>query len=96
MAKVCLLPEEIAVLKKVRDSRIPSVFKTDYLDFLLAVENIGFITEGILAGKKIDYDLTEDYNALQAGVDLSKLDEDAKEYYNGLIAVYNIFKKYYS
>ena len=95
MLKICLLPEEKAVLKKLRDSRIPSIFKTDYLDFLLTVENINYLAEDILNGKKIDYDLSKDYDALQVRVDTSKLDEGAKEYYQNLIAVLTIFKKYY-
>lgn len=95
MAKICLLPEERAILKKVRNSRIPSIFKTDYFDFLLTVENINYLAEGILNGKKIDYDLSEDYNAFRAAIDTNKLDESAKEYYQNLITVFTIFKKFY-
>ena len=95
MSKLCLLPEEKAVLKKVQDGNIPCIFKTDYLDFLLTVENINYLAEDILNGKKINYDLSEDFKALQVGVDTNKLDEDAKEYYQNLVAVFNIFKKHY-
>ena len=95
MHKICLLSEEKAVLKEVQDSKIPSIFKTNYLDFLLTVENINCLAEDILNGKRISYDFSDEFNALQVGVDTNQLDEDTKEYYRKLIAVFAIFKKYY-
>ena len=96
MTKFKLLSNEIDMIINLKNSRIPEIFKSDYLDHLLTVENIHFyLTEDLLSRKTIKYDLTEEFKDLQKTITLEKLDENAKHYYSNLVSVFEIYKKYY-
>ena len=95
MSRSKLLPSEIETIKKLQESRIPWAFKDEYLDFLLTVENIAwYLTEDLLSKKKIG-DWSEDFKIVMGAIKIEDLDEDAKQYYSKLVAVMEIYNKYY-
>ena len=72
-------------------------YRSDYLDFLLTVENISFsLVADLLSGKKIGYDLPDDFKELQEAIKIRDLDDSAKKFYTNLVSVIEIYNKYYA
>ncbi len=99
--------QERLILINFRKLRIPSIFKEDYIDYMLFIEEVDFyVCETLLKKKEIttkDYEwIISDsnnghcpcFNDFLKGVKKSDLDENAKIYYDEILRVMNIFTKY--
>ena len=97
MKKFKLTSEEKEVVTKLKNDRIPGVFKDIYVDHLLTVEAaVMFVADDLLKGKSITYECgtPEDFAELQKAIEVDKLDKPSREFYLGLVKVFEIFKKY--
>lgn len=92
--------EERSIVKKLTSSRIPSIFKNEYIDYLLMIENVDFyICEVLLKGKKMseaDYnEAISDYTIIMENIDKANLDSETKVYFHNYKQAIEIMKKYY-
>ena len=89
--------EELMTIERIANSKIPWVFKDDYLDFLIIVENIVFATEDLLKNKfkkssKFGCFVSE-FAELKKAVDVNRLNREDADYFSDLERVTQIFKK---
>lgn len=69
--------DEVKLIKKFKESRMPTIFKDIYIDFLLMVENMTFyICDLLLKGKPINDDtyteLISDFEEIIKNIDVKK------------------------
>ena len=82
-------------------TRIPPIFKTEYIDFMLFVEELDFwVSNTLLRRKIISLDLYEkticEYDDFVKIIDIKKLDEPTLIYYRECIQVVLLLKKYFA
>lgn len=99
--------QEKLILLNFKKLHIPLIFKADYINYMLFVEEVDFyVCETLLKGKEITSKIYEwivsdsnnghcpCFNDFIKGVNKSDLDENAKMYYDEILRVMDIFTKY--
>jgi hypothetical protein len=96
------------IIESFQRSCIPTIFKNEYMDYLLFVEDVDWLCHLLLKGKKINSSiyngimigggeyLHSGYNDFIDNINVEKLGEKAIKYYNELVQVVEIMKKYHS
>lgn len=80
---------------------IPPIFKTEYIDFMLFVEELDFwVCDTLIRRKTISLDLYEkticEYDDFVKIIDIKKLDEQALIYYQECFQIVLLLKKYFA
>ena len=87
---------EISLIKKLKNSRIPRIFKHKYIDFLLLVEVIHmFLAEDLLKQKNLDYYscYVEEFNDFKKKLKVDEFDSESREYIYLLDSVIKIYNR---
>lgn len=100
--------EERSFLKNFKNLSIPDIFKDEYFDYMLFVEEVDFyVCEMLLNEKEItaeDYEWIVSnssngycpcFNDFVKFVDTVRLDKQSQKYYDSIFQVMEIFKKFY-
>ena len=98
--KYKITDEESFIVESFKSSRIPAIFKEDYIECMLFLELIDFdICTSLIKGEKISEEIVEmaidgskDYIAL---IDITRLDDISYNYYKQCILIIDIMKKYH-
>jgi len=106
--KYKITSEERALIKYFRSLRIPAIFKFEYIDYMLFVEQIDFyVCRLLLKGKEITGEIFAEvmqgndttvgvgFNCFVNSIDVSILDEATLEYYHNILRVVEVMRKYY-
>lgn len=91
---------EKEILLKFKNSSYPSIYKTDNTDNILFVELVDFdVCTYLLKGKQINkemYDyIINSYEKFLSQAEIDTFDECTLSYYNNILKIMEIFKKYY-
>ncbi len=90
--------EEKRILETFKKTRIPAIFKEDYIEHMLFIEFLDFeICTFMLKGKRISKSMFDEaingLNFFVGDVDKNKLDSDALTYFNLCLEVVRILKE---
>lgn len=94
-----LLDSEILIIKEFKQSKIPSIYKTDNTDNILYVEHVDFdLCNELLKGKKVDYTTIQNeiymYSNFLSQISIIQFDKEAIEYFKLINSIFEIFLKY--
>lgn len=93
--------EERACVNNFIRMKYPCIYKTDKTDRILFVELVEFdVCQYLLGQKKLDSEqyhyILDEYDRYLRQTDISIFDEYAKEHFNIIIKLINLFKKCYN
>jgi len=92
--------DEKKIVEQFKNLRIPSIFKDDFTDRILFVEDVDFdVCTPLLKGKDIPDDFYNEMlercdNFVAKSDDINEFDEYTLNYYNTCLQVVEIMKKY--
>lgn len=90
---------ERELIRRFKNEKYPSIYKTDKTDNILFVELVDFdVCSALLKGRSIDDKqykyVMEEYQRFLEQIDIDAFDESALAHYKDILQIMEIFKKY--